>query len=365
MYTPLTVSAQSPCAPPGFTRHDHTPTLSDDDQDTPYDQTSLATLAAFNPPPAIAEQIISDAGNHTISLHTIAARARTTVEALRLWLSRPEVAQRLDALEATVRRRTRIGILSELGNVTETCATVMERYYRSPDRGPSDDHDPRTHAVHVQNAANALMAARVLLYMQRAVADPPRAKHSPQAANAPTTPHAPDPIHTPHAAPAHPNTPSADPQPAPHSAPHPAPSAASATPGAPTPTDDHQAPFRLLPSLPDIGLPAPFAAPADPPHLSARAASALASTAPRPHPPLLTVTHNTPTTAPTTSTPHQPAHPDPDLNTPEPHEPTRDDPTSPPTPPTPSRAPEPTQVASPAQHPAPTTPHRSRDPTQP
>ncbi|HMN42740.1 MAG TPA: hypothetical protein PKE29_18010, partial [Phycisphaerales bacterium] len=115
----------------------------------------------FEPPPPIAEQILSDAANHTIHLADIAAKAHTSIETLCLWLARPDIAARSDAIEAVVRRRARLAALNTIPEIIEVCATIMERYRRAPDRGPEDYKDPRTHAVQIRNAANALMAARI------------------------------------------------------------------------------------------------------------------------------------------------------------------------------------------------------------
>nr|HMN42392.1 hypothetical protein [Phycisphaerales bacterium] len=143
----------------------------------------------FDPPPEPPEEILPDGCDPDLPLGDIAHKANTSFESLALWLARPDIAARLDAIESMIRRRLRLSALASANSVLVACTTVMERFSRAPDRGPEDYKDPTTHAIHTRNAANALMAARIHLYTLKLLTQPPR---SPK----PTTP-TPNPVPNP------------------------------------------------------------------------------------------------------------------------------------------------------------------------
>jgi hypothetical protein len=190
-------------------------------------QAARTSPADFNPPPHLADQLLEDAANPNIPLLTIAQNAGITLNTLRLWLARPEISEQLDAIESTLRRRARLKVLHELDNITEACATILERFHRAPDRGSTEDRRPdtelRASSIITRNASNALMASRVLLALARYLDGPPRASRP-----APT-PSNPDRNLNPH-----PNRP-------PSTSPLP-------------PQTSHFRPLRLLPTLASIDL---------------------------------------------------------------------------------------------------------------
>jgi hypothetical protein len=188
----------------------------------------IQTIADFQPTERLAEQILTDASNPRVPLHTIAEKARTTIEALQAWLARPEVAERLDTIIASIRQRSRLKLTYELDNITEACATILKRFHRAPDRGSTEDRRPdtelRASSIITRNASNALMASRVMLALAHYLERPPR---SHRRASAPS-----DPLPTPNP---NPDRPSASTSPLPLRT-------------SPLPT------FRLLPALPSLDL---------------------------------------------------------------------------------------------------------------
>jgi hypothetical protein len=187
----------------------------------------LQTIADFKPNETLAEQILTDASNPRVPLHIIAAKAQTTIEALQAWLARPEIAERLDNILLSIRQRSKLKIAHELDNITEACATILERFNRAPDRGATDDRRPdtelRASSIITRNASNALMASRVLLALARYLDGPPRASHPAPTPSNPNRNLNPNPNRPPSTSPLPPRT-------------------------------SHLQPFRLLPSLASIGL---------------------------------------------------------------------------------------------------------------
>jgi hypothetical protein len=194
----------------------------------------LQTIASFNPNETLAEQILTDASNPRVSLHIIAEKAHTTIEALQAWLARPEIAERLDNIIQSIRQRSRLKITCELDNITEACATILERFHRAPDRGATEDRRPDTElrASHIitRNASNALMASRVMLALAKYLDGPPKPQRRAPAHS--------DPLPTPNP---NPNRPASAPAPA-------LDPALRLTPG------ELNKAFRLLPSLASVDL---------------------------------------------------------------------------------------------------------------
>jgi hypothetical protein len=192
----------------------------------------LQTIANFKPNETLAEQILTDASNPRISLHIIAEKAHTTIEALQAWLARPEIAERLDNIISSIRQRSRLKITHELDNITEACATILERFNRAPDRGSTEDRRPdtelRASSIITRNASNALMASRVMLALAKYLDGPPKSQRR--------APSHSDPLPTPTPNPNRPaSAPALDP-------------ALRLTPG------ELNKAFRLLPSLASIDL---------------------------------------------------------------------------------------------------------------
>lgn len=129
----------------------------------------------FDPPPVITERILSDLNSSELSFAQVAERANTSTQTLAIWLARPDIAPQMDAMESMLRRRARLSVINHVDAITDTCATVMERFCRAPDRGIGDRPDTASHAVCTRNASNALMATRIMLHMARFLDGDPRA----------------------------------------------------------------------------------------------------------------------------------------------------------------------------------------------
>jgi hypothetical protein len=192
----------------------------------------LQTIANFKPSETLAEQILTDASNPRISLHIIAEKAHTTIEALQAWLAKPEIAERLDNILLSIRQRSRLKITHELDNITEACATILERFNRAPDRGSTEDRRPdtelRASSIITRNASNALMASRVMLALAKYLDGPPKSQRR---------------------APSH-----SDPLPTPNPNPDRPASAPTLDPALRLSADELNKAFRLLPSLASVDL---------------------------------------------------------------------------------------------------------------
>lgn len=98
---------------------------------TPSDPLRLSSQPAASPPsppffdpaPEIAAAILHDLADPFQSLHSIAKARATTLEGLTLWMQRPEIARRLDALESAFTRRSRL----QAGSYLPLCIDAIAR----------------------------------------------------------------------------------------------------------------------------------------------------------------------------------------------------------------------------------------------
>ncbi len=186
-------------------------------RDRVKDRTLIPSLE-FDPPPAIAEQIISGIADPDESIGSVAAKAHTSIEALTLWLTKPDIAARLDAMESVIARKARLDVASYTGAIVHACSTAIKYYAEAMNHRHVADHDHRGHDILVREASNALLASRILLHLRK------------------------------HYAEASPRPPRQSPAPLP-SSPSPAP---AHTPTPPSSTESHGGRFTILPPLPDL-----------------------------------------------------------------------------------------------------------------
>lgn len=84
---------------------------------------------AFSPTPDEADHLLALIANPGgRSLSDIAAEAGVSLPALTLWLSQPEIAARLDAIEALAARRVRLVATEALPLVVQTLTTILKDY---------------------------------------------------------------------------------------------------------------------------------------------------------------------------------------------------------------------------------------------
>jgi hypothetical protein len=139
----------------------------------------------FEPDEAMQACIFQDFHSPHCSLPAIAERCKTSVEALGIWLARPEVAARLDAIESMYARRARLQIADATGNIILAANQVIHNYTKAESTLFFKDDNLRAHAVLTRKAANAMTASKVLLYLARHFSTTPPRHSIPNTANNP------------------------------------------------------------------------------------------------------------------------------------------------------------------------------------
>ncbi len=184
------------------------------------DRTPIPALD-FDPPDYIAEQLLSDLAEGESSLSILAQKAHTTVEAITLWLTRPDIDARLNAMESIFARRARLQVANYTGGILTACCGVIDNYNNAESRMLFRPGDLKGHVVLARLGSNALLASRIMLHLARHYSGAsPKTRGQPS----PTTP---------------------------------APSSGPAPAQTPTPSDSdspHTTRFNLLPPLQDLTL---------------------------------------------------------------------------------------------------------------
>lgn len=102
----------------------------------------------FAPSPSLADQVLAELADPSESLRSIARVHNTSPEALSLWLSSPEISERIAAMRSSAALRTRWLATDHLPACAELSARVVRAALANPDPAACD---------------SALRAARVLL----------------------------------------------------------------------------------------------------------------------------------------------------------------------------------------------------------
>ncbi|MCC6952305.1 MAG: hypothetical protein IT433_12785 [Phycisphaerales bacterium] len=251
--------------------------------------------APFSPDPAQTDALISAiASDFNSSLAGIAEEYNTTLESLTLWMTRPDIAERLDALQSACAARVRLVAANFLPLAVETLRSVLADFRELHCNTLCDTSSPRAIATRARAAENARRAASTLLRL---------AHFTPRGWRHPTAPLAPaEPAPSRQTSPASPPVPiPADVAPlanAPHS-PSPTSSPVAAHPAPHTPAATTRAPHPAGPRSPLVA--APVRTAPEPPSRVAPEPSALNPSAPAPAEPAAT-----PVSCPLTPKPRPP-----------------------------------------------------------
>ena len=215
------------------------------------------TRTPFNPSPAATNALISAiAADFNSSLAGLAEEYNTSLESLTLWMARPDIAERLDALASACAARVRIVASNFLPLAVESLRSVLADFRDLHSNSLCDTSNPRALATRARAAETARRAASTLLRLANFTpgARPPRPPRPqpPLPAPSPThpiQPSTPPRDHSQHPAPPH--------SPSPHGPlPPPVASAVAPVPGpAPVPLS----PTRHSGSTPTITASAPRA----------------------------------------------------------------------------------------------------------
>ncbi len=183
--TPLTITprpAASPHAPSPSRREGAAGRAASDSDAAPPPPSSPDPLH-FHPDATTAATIVNELASNETTLRDIADRHDTTLEALTLWMTRPDIAQRLSALESACARRARLTVANSLNAIANTLLHLLAEAkddHASVHRVPAATH--HAFAARMQSRESARKAANLLLRI---------ARYTPLADNAPPTPHDP------------------------------------------------------------------------------------------------------------------------------------------------------------------------------
>jgi hypothetical protein len=189
------------------------------DSPAPLPPSSPAPLL-FNPTDQTAASIIDDFAAQDLTLRGIADNYSTTLESLTLWLARPDIAQRIHALESACATRARLVVANNLAAIANKLLHLLTESkldHESIHRVPAATH--HAFAARMQSRESARKTANLLLRIARYTpinttipptpspnTNPTRKRGVTAAPIAPPTPaHQPHPIAPP--LPTHPNTP--------------------------------------------------------------------------------------------------------------------------------------------------------------
>ncbi|MCC6951695.1 MAG: hypothetical protein IT433_09645 [Phycisphaerales bacterium] len=118
----------------------------------------------FYPDPAQTDALISAiASDFNSSLAGLAEEYNTTLESLTLWMTRPDVAERLDALQSACAARVRLVAANFLPLAVETLRSVLADFRELHCNALCDTSSPRAMATRARAAENARRAASTLL----------------------------------------------------------------------------------------------------------------------------------------------------------------------------------------------------------
>jgi hypothetical protein len=87
---------------------------------------SVQPAAAFAPPESAIAAILGDLADPDLSLRDVAEANNTTLDALALFLARPDMAERLEAIESLAARRARLIATLSLDKLAATLARIIE-----------------------------------------------------------------------------------------------------------------------------------------------------------------------------------------------------------------------------------------------
>jgi hypothetical protein len=149
----------------------------------------MSAASLFNPSPTVAAEIIADLTDPAASLTEIAARHRTTLENLTLFLTRPNIAERLENLHLLCTSRVRLiatnlfpRALASLDRVMDASRAQLEADAAAPpdaQRTPEQRH--RTLET-IRRAASRIISAanfNAIPLFARPTPRPPRAAPNP------------------------------------------------------------------------------------------------------------------------------------------------------------------------------------------
>ncbi len=129
---------------------------------------SSPALLPFTPSDQSAAAILDDFASQDHTLRGIAIKYDTTLESLTLWLARPDIAQRLHALESACATRARLVVANNLAAIANKLLHLLDESkldHESIHRVPAAT--PHAFAARMQSRESARKTANLLLRIAR------------------------------------------------------------------------------------------------------------------------------------------------------------------------------------------------------
>lgn len=132
----------------------------------------------FSPDPDTADSLIDQLGSPDITLSDVAEMNNVSIEALTLWMIRPDIARRLNNIESAILRRTRLIATNFLPAAAKVLHSILINHESQEHTLPEPSHTARDVA---RKAASLLHRLSRPAPLSRAVSHPSNSANSPQA----------------------------------------------------------------------------------------------------------------------------------------------------------------------------------------
>ncbi|MBX3356866.1 MAG: hypothetical protein KF745_00410 [Phycisphaeraceae bacterium] len=143
--------------------------------------------SSFNPSPDLAAKILDSVTDPTLTLRDVADLHHTSVEALVLWFAEPEIAERLDHIESTIARRTRIVASNFLPAATIALGRSIDEHNSDESHFPVRPGDQRGLELRRRSRETARRATALLLRLANFTPGPRRYIYTPRPTPAPSS----------------------------------------------------------------------------------------------------------------------------------------------------------------------------------
>src|SRR5689334_3879061 len=105
---------------------------------------SHSATSSFSPPPEAISAILADLGRPDYTFRDIAEMHGTNADALTIWLTRPEIEERLAAIESAIARRTRLIATNYLPSAVKTVTRILDEHNDEESQRAGRPIAPRT-----------------------------------------------------------------------------------------------------------------------------------------------------------------------------------------------------------------------------
>ena len=161
---PLDLLATTLHTPP--VEHDHTNSLAPPalmPQLSASAESRVPQTLPFNPPSNSIPAILDSLASSCLSLLQIAHAHNTTLDALTTWMTRPDIAERLDELHLLAAQRARLVAAQHLAAAAEALASIVHTGMSRAESASLDPTNPRHLALRLRQRESIRRAATTIL----------------------------------------------------------------------------------------------------------------------------------------------------------------------------------------------------------